>query len=119
MTNLALAVTVIGAAAVIVVVWRFMRHKFRNDEIAVPDEPTPPQPVYNDRPVIEAEEIGHGVYEIGFYGRFDGVLMDVFPESLAAFVKQHPELRIISVCTGRESSYNGFTSSMVVLTELR
>lgn len=117
----AMQFTGIVVAAVVlfsIIVWLSWKRNHR-DDVNMPETTEPPTPTYNDTVVSEAEEIGHGVYVIDFWVRDDdGSVNHNFPESLAYFVKEHPSLRIVNVCAGREDSY-GNTMSMVILTEPR
>lgn len=110
--------SIIAAVVIIMLIMKLVRHHCSNDEANAMVAPVPPDPTYNDDVVFEAKEIGHGVYEIRFWGYVDGVMVSNFPESLAYFIQQHPTLQIIDVCAGRED-YHGNTQSMIVLTEPR
>lgn len=114
----AIAVSVVAAAVVIMLVIKLVRRHSDDNTANIVVTPEPPAPTYNDNVVFEAEEIGHGVYEIEFWGYVDDEQVNNFPESLAYFIKQHPGLRIINICAGREDAY-GVTESMIVLTEPR
>lgn len=114
----AIVVGIVAAVVVILLIVKLARRHSDDNTANIVVAPEPPNRTYNDNVVFEAEEIGHGVYEIDFWGDVDDGTVNNFPESLAYFIQQHPTLRVIAVCAGREDTY-GVTESMIVLTEPR